>query len=167
MSITDEFARLQELHESGALTESEFTAAKAKVLTEGGGPAAQNAGLQRDVRRLGVQNQILQLDQDWEKERREYMAYGKHGDSFIPTFGSSIIQAAMLFIVGLVFCMLMLNPNHPHPEKDAIFPILGIPLMITGVWVGVNGCTKASRYEQAEARYQQRRAELTDQLNRL
>ncbi|MBI5258775.1 MAG: PspC domain-containing protein [Burkholderiales bacterium] len=50
MGIPDELARLDELHQRGALTDDEFTRAKARVLngTAGTGPAAINT-LRRSV----------------------------------------------------------------------------------------------------------------------
>ena len=164
MSITDEFARLQDLHERGALTDDEFTAAKAKVLaSEDTGPApAQDDGLRRDVQRLGLQNQILQLDQDWAREQDRLMLVGKGGARFIPSRDRSTFGAIFAGIAGLFLVGFTVNVPHGGP-----LPFFGGALIVVGIVSGVSGSAKADAYEKAEAGYQQCRSELTDQLDRL
>jgi len=49
MSVAEEIKRLHELHQSGALSDQEFAAAKAKLLNSGGDPDQQ---FSNDISRL-------------------------------------------------------------------------------------------------------------------
>lgn len=159
MSIADEFARLQELHQDGALTEGEWTAAEAKVLAAAGtAPALPDAGLQREVRRLQVQDEIAQLDREWERERQTLMMRGRYGSSFVPTQGGSLSVAIIACAAGLL--LLIFGASVPHTGSFTLFGVAGV---LVGIAYGVSGTAKADAYRQAARRYQQRRAELTAQ----
>ena len=164
MSITDEFARLQDLHEQGALTEDEFTAAKAKVLASENTPPApvQDAGLRRDVQRLGLQNQILQLDQDWAREQDQLMLVGKGGTRVIPSRERNSFSAILVGSIGLLIAGV--SASAPHA---GLITFMGVAMLTIAIVAGISGNSKADAYEQAEERYRQCRNDLTDQLDRL
>ena len=125
MSIADDIARLQEMHESGALTDAEFVAPKARLLAADSPASApsQDAGLQRDVRRLGIQNQILQLDQDWQAERETLMVRGRYGSRYTPTRSSSLRLAA---VVGMASLFLLVFPAFvPFTGSTVPFGVAG------------------------------------------
>jgi len=160
MSIADEFTRLGELHESGALTEDEWTAAKAKVpAAASAAPAAPDAGRQREARRLQIQNEVIQLDQEWERERQTLMTHGRYGSRFVPTVNGSIFGGIIVGVIGLL--MLVFGNSVPHTGSFTLFGIAGI---LVGIAYGVSGTAKANAYRQAQGRYQQRREELTAQV---
>lgn len=163
VSIADEIIRLQELQESGALTAQEFAEAKTKILAAED-PAVRSASdnaLHLEIQRLKIQNEIIRLDQEWETERRQYMMHGKNGSSYIPNLGDSVVMSSLLVLLGIGLCFAHPN-NHQHNSLLAV----GILSILIGLWSGVVGCTKASRYEQAYEQYQQGRTTLTAKLDK-
>ena len=159
MSIVDEVARLQELRVSGALTEDEFTAAKAKLLAEDGGSATPSADVEREVRRLGIQNEILRLDQDWAREQDSLMLVGKGGSRTIPSRGRNAFAVIFISAMGLIVLTLGLSAHF------ALMIFMVVAVIALAISAGVSGSAKADIYEQAKEQYQRRRAELADRLS--
>ena len=139
MSISDEFARLQALHDSGTLTEAEFTAAKAKVLAEENPAASSSTGtVRQDLRRLQIQNELLRLDQDWESEREDYTLRGRYGSRIVPTESKSISGA--VFMCVFAFVIIGFGANAPQGSPLMVIGVLGI---IGGIWSGIWGCCES------------------------
>ena len=163
MAISDEFAKLQALHENGTLTDAEFADAKAKVLTEEHFPTpVQASAVEQDIQRLQIQNQILQLDQEWADERTRYMLYGRSGPAYVPTYGNTIGPASLFATLALVF--FILPPSAQHQQIEETF--MGFFVLLIGAVMAVGGIIKVKAYNEAYQRYQQQRVELTGQLTR-
>jgi hypothetical protein len=80
MSISEEINKLQQLHNSGAMTAQEFAAAKAAVLA-----AANTPGTANDLERMKIENELARLDRDWDFDRDKYMMSRNRGRRYIPT----------------------------------------------------------------------------------
>ncbi len=158
MSISEEFERLEALHEAGTLTEAEFTDAKTKVLAG----TASETGTQSDIRRLQLQAEILRLDQDWAEERRDYLLGGKSNSGAVPTVNSSIGSAIFLCLFALIMIIVGLNSPRGGGAEGG-----GLMLLAAGIWIGVYGSSKASAYNAAYEQYRVQRGELTAQLEAL
>src|ERR671923_326531 len=92
MDLADELRKLQDLHASGALTDEEFAAAKARVLAgepAGTGPADEGV-MREQLDELRLQNEVARLDREWELERERYMVAGRYGYRYVPTRGMSV-----------------------------------------------------------------------------
>lgn len=160
MSISDEFSRLQALHENGTLTDAEFSAAKAKILAEGHPQSLEEAStVQQDLRRLQIQNDLLRMDQEWSIEREDYMLRGRYGARYVPTKSNSVGGAIFMSILFLV--MAVFGANVPSGEILEWISVFGILFAAGG---GIWGCSKARTYEEAEEQYEKQRRMLTDQL---
>jgi hypothetical protein len=159
MSITDEFTQLQALHENGTLSDEEFTAAKAKVLTADS-PAASDGALQVEIQQLKLQNEIIRLDQDWEVEREYYLVRGKDGSRLVPTASGTINDVILICIISVL--LIALGAAVPHVR---ILVLVGALLLAIGLSAIQSNYNKAIAYDQAEERYRQQRNELTNQLN--
>jgi len=164
MSITDEFSKLQDLNESGALTDAEFAEAKAKVLVDGteSVPEASDSGaLHREVEQLKIQNEMIRLDQDWEKQRDNLMLVGKGGGRTIPSRERSGMATIIISIMGLL--TLGLSAAVPHA---GLLSFCGIGLIIMGIMAGISGASRADKYQKASDQYEQCRSELQAQLDK-
>ena len=159
MKLTDELERLEALRGSGALTDTEFAAAKAQVLAAAPPDAAASASVQRDLQRLQLQSELLRLDQDWSEKREEYLLHGKAGRTSVPTVGNSIGGGVFLGLLALMFALI--GANMPHGEG---LETVGLLAAIVSVPVGFYTYSKAKTYEAAYSAYQQKRTALTDQL---
>ncbi|MBW4622036.1 MAG: SHOCT domain-containing protein [Cyanosarcina radialis HA8281-LM2] len=93
MSISDEIEKLKALYEAGTLSREEFELAKHQVLS---GTARSD-----NLEELRIQNQIAQLDREWELERENYMATGKYGCKYIPGKVESLIGGIFIVCFGI------------------------------------------------------------------
>ena len=157
MSITEEFTQLQALHDSGTLSDQEFTAAKAKVLTAES-PAASEGALQEEIQQLKIQNAIIRLDQDWEVEREYYLVRGKDGSRLVPTVSGTIND---LILIGIVSVLLIVLGAALPPVR--ILVLAGALLLAIRLPSIQSNYNKATAYEQAEEAYRQQRNALADQ----
>ena len=164
MSLTNELERLQALYDSGALTDAEFADAKAKVLVERHPQdAVQTRAVQADIGRLQIQNQILQLDQNWANERTRHMLYGRSGPAYVPTYSNTIGPTFLFAILSLVFFAFPGSAQHQYSE--GVF--MGLFILTIGIVMAVGGSIKVKAYNTAYEQYQMRRDELTNQLHAL
>lgn len=157
MSLADEIQKLQDLHGRGVLTDEEFARAKATVLA--GPPAggtADPAALDTHLRQIQQQNELERLDREWKLEREKYMICGRYG-SHIPNEGWNLVGALVIGGFGIAWTMGAASMDAP-----AIFPIFGIVFVVLGVGQCINGFFKAGEYDEAQRRYQQRRAKLQE-----
>src|SRR5690348_5211282 len=102
MNLADELQKLQELHRSGALTDEEFAAAKAAVLAKGNTEAAAPTEpvLKEHLDEVKRQNQLAQLDREWQNEREQYMIQGRNGMRMVPTRAMSVIGGVVVAVFG-------------------------------------------------------------------
>ena len=160
MNLTDELTKLQALHDSGTLTDTEFADAKAKVLAESQPePSATDKGVQHDLRCLQIQNEILSLDQSWSVERESYMLHGRYGSRVVPSAARSTGSA--IFVGVVFFGLLILGMSAPHGGVLIVIGLLGIALAVGS---GLSGSSKAAAYNAADEQYQQKRNALSDDL---
>jgi len=164
MTLTDELQKLQKLHDEGALTADEFARAKSAILPPGPGEGGAvelrpaDVGISdQHLPTIQLQNEVAQLDREWELERKNYLGTGKGGE-YIPTEGAGIVGALVVGVFGTAWTIGAASMGAP-----AIFPLFGIVFVLLGVGSCLNDVGKAGKYREAETRYKQRRAELIAQ----
>ena len=155
MSITDELHRLQKLRESGALTDEEFAAAKARVLD---GRAADGSAVEGHLAEIKHQNDLAQLDREWAMEREQYMVAGRYGYRYLPNRGTSLIGGIAICGFGLLWTLFAAGMGAP-----VFFPLFGLLFILAGAAVSAHAFMQANRYEEARLRHLRRRREM---LNR-
>jgi hypothetical protein len=159
MSITDELRKLQQLHQEGGLTDDEFAAAKAAVLSEGAQPSPRGEVVPPefldDIRR---QNELQAVDREWTIEREQYMETGRNGGRYIPERGSSLVGGIIFTIFGVGWTVSAASMGAP-----VLFPVFGVLFVIFGIGLSVRSYVKAEQYEQAHQKYRRRRARLRDE----
>jgi len=79
MSIAEEIKKLDNLRRNGTLSHEEFEIAKRKVLE---GP--QDVTESDHLEEIKAQNEVAQLDREWQIEREKYLITGKYGNKHIP-----------------------------------------------------------------------------------
>ena len=111
--------------------------------------------LAHQVNRLKLQNDLQMLDQEWEKEREQYLIHTKHRAQE-PSIGTALLQGGVPFGFGLfvTYCGLTsYGPNHA--------PAFGILIAGAGIAIGLSGISKATRYQAALERHRTKREELS------
>jgi Short C-terminal domain len=163
MSLSDELQKLQDLHRSGALTDAEFAAAKAAVLS-GSGPTeepASDQAMQQHLEEIKLQNDLARLDREWELDREQYMIQGKYGRRHIPNRGMSVIGGIFMVGFGIFWTATSISMTQGFGGGiDACFPLFGILFILFGIGMCIYTYNQADRYEQAQRAYRRRRAQL-------
>lgn len=163
MSLTDELRKLQELHWSGALTDDEYRRAKEKLISGTPTTSAVDVVTQKKLEELERQGELNRLDQEWAAERETYMITGKHGARHLPTKTGSVLGGVFLAGFGILWTVFAAGITSDVPESMGfarLFPLFGVLFVCFGVGMSIHSHKKASEYEQAEARYRERRSAL-------
>jgi hypothetical protein len=167
MSLTDELEKLQKLHQSGALSSQEFAAAKAKLIGAEGQLPLPTTDVERQLHAITHQNEVAELDREWEISRESYMVTGKFGHRYIPSQAGSAFAGVLVALFGTLwtvfaFGMTRIVASTPTPLGGMIglFPLFGILFVVAGVGMSIYSFVKASEYANAERQYRRRRAEL-------
>lgn len=153
MTISDEIQKLDELRRNGTLSPEEFEIAKRRVL-EG---SQYSAGADH-LEEIKAQNELAQLDREWELERENYMVAGQYGHKHIPGKVSSVF--AGLFIVGFGISWTVIAASMTGFGGVGVFsflPLFGILFILFGAGMSIRAFVKAGQYEEAQERYRRRR----------
>lgn len=157
MSVTDELQKLDELRRNGALSADEFEIAKRKVLE---GP--QGAARSDHLEEIKTQNEVAQLDREWELERENYMVAGYYGHRLIPRKGSSVFGGLVVVAFGIFWTATAASMTG-FGGAGVFLPLFGVLFTLFAAGMSINAFVKAGQYEEAQGQYQRRRREL---LNR-
>ena len=167
MSLADELAKLEELRRGGALSEAEFAAAKKKLLSApAGAEPALGEHLAAQLEEVKFQNELAQLDREWELEREKYMVSGKYGRRYTPTAGGGLALSAGggafgVFWTAMAFGITSGAPDEgPFAIAKVFFPLFGVVFTVGAIAYGIHIIGKARQYEQAHEAHQRRRREL-------
>ncbi len=116
---------------------------------------------------LTSQNEVAELDRDWEVERKKYLvAVGKHGHTVVPTKIGSIVAAMFAVALGTVWITFtsvvasVMVTSSLLALPVIVFPLAGLAILVGGIQSGIAGVKNAEDYKRAEAQYHRRRAEL-------
>ena len=162
MSISEELQRLDELRRNGALSQSEFELAKQKVLQ-----SPDNIEATEHLGEIRAQNEVAQLDREWDLQRKNYLMTGKYGNQSMPTktgsvFGGVLVTAFCIFWVVTAGAITSSGP----PGISSLFPLFGILFGLFAVTRCIQGFNKASQFEKAQKIYQRRRNQLLHENSR-
>ncbi|MBK1790907.1 SHOCT domain-containing protein [Persicirhabdus sediminis] len=150
MSLVSELEKLEQLHQSGSLSQHEFAIAKRKLLNED-----SHDQQVADSQVVKIQNDIEELDRSWLIEREKYMSSAKFGKQRAPSKSGSITY--LIWISFAASCFIV--PDICRGQ-DLDFPPIFALTFIVPIVIGVIGYKKATNYELAEAVYQKKRKEL-------
>lgn len=178
MSLADDLTKLDDLRRTGALSEEEFARAKEALLNAPPvpPPPAEPLGehLAAQLEEVQFQNELAQVDREWEREREKYMVVGKYGQRYLPTTGTSAIGGVIMVGFGLVwtigasvmaFGVNQVFSDHEMAPKafsiiPCLFPVFGVLFICLGIVLSVHSHRKAREYQQAERAYRRRRADV-------
>ena len=103
--------------------------------------------LVNQVAHLQLQNAREEIDRQWDRERERYLIRQKNGRQTEPSYGGAILGTCIMTVMGFVF-------------GAAMHPAFGVVIVVVAVGVGLFGMQRATRFEEARRRYQQRKADL-------
>ena len=156
MSIADELEKLDELRQRGVLSREEFEASKRKVLS---GSNSNESFSQLD--QVRAQNEIAELDREWDRERENYQISGRWGQRYTPSKTGSLIGGVVIVAFGIFWTSMAAGISNGMPGSiGSVFPLFGVLFIIAGASMSIYGFAKASQHDQAQERYRRRRSEL-------
>jgi hypothetical protein len=162
MNIVDELQKLQALHRSGALTDEEFAAATASVLSGQASPAETGAAgaMQEHLDALKLQNEVARLDREWELERERYLVAGRYGSRYAPSRGLSVFGGVAMIAFGIFWTAMAASTAGGLRGPATVLPWFGVLVIVCGAYMSVYLFNNANQYERAYQNYQRKRARL-------
>lgn len=171
MALVDELQSLEQLQKSGSLTAEEF--AKAKGLLLAGSPktnaSTEGPSIDRRLETIQIQNELAQLDREWQQAIPTYEFTGRYGQRFLPNALSGFLYifaggACGLFWAAICYLFAELVGFSPLDWFFYALAILALMFACTSILRGLAHLIVSSNYAAAARRYQTRRAAA---LNRL
>ncbi len=175
MGLADELWKLQEMHQRGELTDSEFAQAKAALLAganSSGGEQLEQLSQQMDE--VARRQRVADIDREWDQERLQYLASGTTGGThnaqgqyvgggvpftYVPTKGGSIALGAFAAVAGTAWMAFAASIG------AGAFALFGLVFILFGIGMAVFNYNKAANYEEAHAAYLERRREALEGNN--
>jgi hypothetical protein len=111
--------------------------------------------MQEHLEEIKRQNEVAQLDREWQLERQQYMMANRYGRRQLPSQAGSVFGGVLIVGFGIVWTAMAASMGAP-----VFFPLFGVLFILVGVGVSIYSFTKAGAYQQALARYQRRRPQL-------
>ena len=174
MGIADELQKLEQLRQSGSLTDTEFAQAKIRLLESPSQVVNADLGLvlEDQLAQVRFQNELARIDREWDIERRQYQIVGRYGRIFTPTIGTGIATAVAGTLFGLIWTFIALMVVDAAKETgfvsetfssiSTVLPIVGILMIGIALWRGLYCALLAHNHKVALRKYQQRRLAVVD-----
>lgn len=116
--------------------------------------------LVNDVKVLQLQNDLEQLDREWERYREAALIRGKDGRISEPSVAGSVFGGLFAAVVGIGFAILT------NGSGFAGFSLFGLLFVIFGIFMAFRGSSKAIQFNEMRTRYESRRQGLCFQVER-
>jgi hypothetical protein len=165
--LVSELERLQQLHASGFLSDTELAQAKAKLLGSASSEAltveeadAMLERVDRAERRAGtaeLQSELYLLDQDWERERLRYVYRNRYGQTTEPRRWIAIAAGLITVVLGVY---QLLQPPGPAPSG-----VIGVLVLLFGPILAFAAWGNAVAFERRKKLYLERRERLLRKMD--
>jgi len=106
----------------------------------------------QDLTAIRRQNEVEQLDREWQMKRQTLLVRGKYGDTSVPSAAGALIGSAVAVVVGCLWMAVTGTAGAPAPF--VLFGLLFIAVAIIGALTSVG---KAANYREAEQDYLRQR----------
>ena len=120
--------------------------------------AGHTEQIARDTAVIRLQNELEQIDREWQADRERYFVSTKNGHREPPSMGG-IAAAGVAAVFGIGWMIFASQMGAP-----AIFPLFGLVFIAVAVIGVFSGMSKLQGHESAETVYRKRRAELLAKL---
>jgi len=168
MGLADELEKLEELRRSGSLSEAEFTKAKALLLSGTPTGSDQQLGehLSEQLAEVKYQNELAQIDREWEIEREQYLITDRYGGKHVPTTGMGLGAAIVGGAFGVFWTIMALAITGSAPDigpfsvVKVIFPLFGVVFTVAAIGLGISSYARGQKYQEAFEAYKARRAQV-------
>jgi hypothetical protein len=140
--------------------------------------------MREDLGAIRLQNELEQVDREWQIDREQFRVEGEHGSS-LPT-GPGMVVAVVVGVVIILFGIFWtiiagaLAPSVPTGAGGSFpgsgpapansigswFPLFGVLFVIVAIIAVISYVVKAGGYSNAEAQYKERRKNVLRRVNK-
>ena len=117
--------------------------------------------LSEQVSRLAAQQELADLDRNWDRRRQDLMISDQDGRRHVPNSMGSTIGGIIVVCFGGFWTIMAFGISSRSPFGGAgLFPFFGLVFMAFGVYGIIHTNAKAAEYQRAETSYKRQRAKL-------
>lgn len=116
--------------------------------------------IEQQVEALRLQQELEQLDREWERQRAGLLDRDQQGHTSVPGTAGAIVGPFIICVFGVIWIAMAASAGAP-----GAMPLMGFVIIVVGIIAALVGVGKASRYQDAETAYQSRRRALLARLN--
>ena len=117
--------------------------------------------LANKVKVLELQNDLEQLDREWDSRRQTLLVRNKHGAVSEPSSAGSLIGGMVMVAFGIFWTGTAASMGAP-----GIFPLFGLVFIGAAVFSMINGTAKAGTYQSELRDFETRRQQLIERIER-
>jgi hypothetical protein len=111
--------------------------------------------IEQEIEALRLQQELEQLDRDWERQRAELLDRDRRGRTSPPDTAGAIIGPFVMCVFGAIWIATSASSGAPGAMS-----LLGLGIIVAGIIVALVGVGKAARYQDAQTAYHRRRTAL-------
>lgn len=108
-----------------------------------------------DLAAIRRQNELEALDREWAMRRETLLVRSKNGSISEPSAGVGVVASIGAAIFGVIWTVMAASMGAP-----VFFPLFGVVFIGAAIFGGVRAVTHAGAYKREQELYEQRRAAL-------
>jgi LSD1 subclass zinc finger protein len=117
--------------------------------------------LSEQVSRLAAQQELADLDREWDRRRQDLMISDQDGRRHVPNSTASTIGGIIAVCFGGFWTIMACGITSNSPFGGVgLFPLFGLVFMAFGVYGIFHHNAKAAEYQRAETSYKRQRNKL-------
>jgi hypothetical protein len=105
------------------------------------------------------QNDVAQIDREWEMERERYLIRSRSGQRYAPSTGAAVLMGVVSVGFGAFWVFITISIAG---SAGGLFSLFGLFFIAAAVGLSIYQFSKAQRYRTAYREYQRRRAAAQD-----
>ncbi len=113
------------------------------------------APLAEQLAQIEYQNELAQIDRNWERDRQSYLVTDKHGQRHEPSEMGAIIGSTVIAGAGLSYTIAASSMQDPGAHV-----LSGLLIGVVGLIVGIVSYNRAKDFRRAHRRYRRRRTDI-------
>ena len=114
-----------------------------------------------DLKVIRLQNELEQLDREWEQDRSKFLTRDKNGNVSEPSPVGAVVGGLIAIVFGVFWMGATSSMGAP-----GIFPLFGLVFIGLAIFGIVSSTAKANNLRSGESSYQAKRSQLLSALER-
>ena len=112
----------------------------------------------QDIKTLKRQNEVAELDREWQASRSKYLVHSQRGGASVPSKTGSIAGLCVIVPFGIFWTVMASKASNMGAPR--IFPLFGLLFIALGIFTSIRSFNKAKAFERDRERYRRRRRDL-------